>query len=475
MCKVKKILPKLYITLWMLLLVLLGGYYLFFAPRISAYSEAENRTLAGFPEVTAQSVFSGEFGQDFETYLLDQFPGRNTVISAVNQMKSTLSFATYEEYLLIAEDVTDNLNEGDYQEGLDSLLADLTQPTDPTAEESAPTEFSDTEAEQAPAETAPAEYPAITKKPEAKPEDYPIDLAVCMNTGDGDYAIQNYYRDNVVGVTAVLNKLARLLPENGKLMFTIGPASRVVNHFVKSKEQIAFYGTWDDVVNGLGDDNVYAFDSYEILGAAIQEGKYVAFRTDNHWTAYGAYQLYSQMAARAGKEPCSYTDDFTITVEENFRGTYYRNDPAAYGGVEPDTLELLMPKVPVEYRKMTGPDSYEVIDFLDLDAPRNDRYGVYLGGIGGPWRYVECDNEETENCLLVCDSFGLTVIPFLTNNYKQVHYYDARFFEKDAVGGNVAEMIEKYNIQDIYVITGDLNTFNSKFLLVDVNNQLFME
>ena len=185
--------------------------------------------------------------------------------------------------------------------------------------------------------------------------------------------------------------------------------------------------------------------------------------------------MYSQMAARAGKELVSYMGDFDITVEEPFRGTYYRDNPSAYMNVEPDTLELLMPKIPVEYREITGKDQYKVIDFLDMNASPNDRYAVYLGGPGGPWRYVECGNEETENCLVVTDSFGLTVIPFLTGNYKQVHYYDARYYYKAAVGYSVAEMIEKYNIHDIYVIIADFHSFNSGFLMNTANWHLNVE
>lgn len=468
----KKNTYKLYIALWMLLLVILGGYYLLFAPRTSEYSEAENRTLSGFPEVTAESIFSGRFGEEFETWLLDQFPARDSVISAVNQIKSAASFATYEEYLLVAEDVTDNLSQGDYQDALDAILADLNNATEPV-ETTAPATEPETQPTTVAPETEPVEDPPIVEKPEASAEDYPKNLGIFMDTGSGAKATQSYYRDNVVAATAVLNKYAALLPENGKLMFTIGPPAYTVNRFVNAEEKISFHSTWDEVINGLSDDNVYAFDSCEILGKGIQDGHYVSFRTDNHWTPYGAYLVYSQMAAQAGKELCSYTEDFTITVEENFRGTYYRDNPSAYAGAEPDTLELLMPNIGVEYRKITGPDTYEVVDFLKMDAKSNDRYTVYLGGPSGPWHYVECDNDETENCLVVTDSFGLTVIPFLTHNYKQVHYYDARYFNKNTVGCSVAEMMEKYNIQDVYVIVAEFNSFTSSFLLKHVNTQLF--
>lgn len=44
------------------------------------YSEAENRTLARRPRVTAESLLSGEFESDYETYLTDQFVARDSWI-----------------------------------------------------------------------------------------------------------------------------------------------------------------------------------------------------------------------------------------------------------------------------------------------------------------------------------------------------------------------------------------------------------
>ena len=123
-------------------------------------------------------------------------------------------------------------------------------------------------------------------------------------------------------------------------------------------------------------------------------------------------------------------------------------------------------------RQLTGPDTYEVIPFLKEDAVQNDRYTVYLGGPGGPWRYVQCDNGETENCLVITDSFGLTVIPYLTYNYGQVHYYDARYYDRATLGYTVAEMIAKYEIQDIYLIVADFHAFNSDFVIGSINRHL---
>jgi len=485
MAKRKSIAPKIYLNLWLLLLVLLGGYYLLFAPRDSAYSPEENRTLSGFPEITAEKLLSGDFGEEFEAYLLDRFPGRNLMVSLTSRLEDTLSLASHEDYLLIAEGSDDPLDSEDYLEDAEALLNNLTGSTQP--EDVDPTEDPTTQAppeqtteagtepsteDTEPTTLPPGAEPPIVEKPEASVEDYPAKLNVFMDRGRGETSIRSYPRKYVAASIAVLNRCAQLLPENGKLMCTVVPESTYANLLVMADNKVSFYSDWDEMVNGLGNDNVYAFDAAEILGEGIKREEYVYFRTDMHWTPYGSYLLYSEMVRQAGKIPCSYTEDFDITREEGFRGTYYRATPGNYRGVEPDVLELLMPKTPLQWRRITTGDEYVVKDFLDFNAKESDRYTVYLGGPAGPWTYAECDNGETENCLVITDSYGLSYIPFLTANYRQVHYYDPRYFDKQAVGGSLADMIEKYEIQDIYVVIGDLHSFDSSFIISYINSQL---
>ena len=67
-------------TVLFLLLLLAGATVHWFKPD-SDYSQSEKRVLEQFPEATAKTVFSGEFGKNMETYLADQFPGRDTWVS----------------------------------------------------------------------------------------------------------------------------------------------------------------------------------------------------------------------------------------------------------------------------------------------------------------------------------------------------------------------------------------------------------
>lgn len=463
----KKLRPKLYIALWMTLLLGLGIYYLFFAPRDSVQSQKENRMLAGFPEITVQNVFSGTFGREFETYLLDQFPGRNTVIDTTNYLESLTSFATHEDYLLIMEVKEDPLLTEEYEIDIDELLAELNRPAETEPDITEPVSPDTTEPTQAtefsPEETKPVENPPIVPKPEASPEDFPNHAGLYIDSGNGEVPLEHYNQTYVLASTTILNRYARLLPENGKLIFTVVPSSYWVAHYKNAQVRNRFHTTWDEMIHALSDDNVYAVDTCEIFAEHIDE--YVTFRTDIHWTTYGTHLVYSAMAELAGKTPSTYPDDFDIITENDFQGSLFRDHPSSYWHVEPDVLELVTPKVDFEFRRITGPDEYIVVDYLDMSRTGTERYTAYMGGPAGPWHYFQCDNDETENCLVVCDSFGLSFVPMLMENYNQVHYYEPRRFNQAVVGYSVSEMIEKYNIQDIYVVMGDFHVFNQDSLL----------
>jgi len=54
------------------------------------FSETENRVLASKPELTAEALFAGEYARDYETYVTDQFVGRDKWISMKTYMDIVL-------------------------------------------------------------------------------------------------------------------------------------------------------------------------------------------------------------------------------------------------------------------------------------------------------------------------------------------------------------------------------------------------
>lgn len=472
----KKFIFKLsYPIVCLLVLLIFGLLYLPNIQKESTYSETENRLLAGAPDPVS-SVRNGTLDSDIETYLLDRFPGRDRIIARAKSLKDVMSIATYEDYLLANNGSVDPLDSGSEEIDIEELLAELNKPT-PTPEP-IPTEapvVTDVPEDLLPTPTPEpvlVENPPIEPKPAPNASDFKSTLQTYMMVGNSKSVFTASKKEKVLAFTAVINKYAALLPKDGKLMLTVVPQAAYANQFVRAKQRSEMVSESIALINAFGADNVYAFDAAAILGEAICRGEYVFFRTDMHWTPLGSYYLYREMIARAGSEPSDYETDYVHYTEAPFLGTYYRDNPSASLKQNADTLELLEPAFPHELRRIDGPDSYHVIPYLNQNARSNDRYTVYLGGPAGPWTYVECDNGCEENALVIMDSFGLGYFTFLTNHYKQVHYYDPRYFDKKKVGYSVSEMIARYNITDIYVVLGDLHSYDASFFTVDANKQL---
>lgn len=72
MKKIKNVLMICFVSVF-----LLGGFLLGIFMPDNEVSQSERRKLAKFPEITTDSLLSGEFMSDFEAYTVDQFPYRD--------------------------------------------------------------------------------------------------------------------------------------------------------------------------------------------------------------------------------------------------------------------------------------------------------------------------------------------------------------------------------------------------------------
>ena len=432
---------------------LMGLWYMLFAPKEETYHEGENRNLAAAPQFSFSSFWDGTLSNDLENWLLDRFFARDVAMDVSMGIKDLGSIASFEDALVIMGREDDALTDNDLDEGkLEDMMNELLNPTVPPNTDPDSTEIAETQ-------------------PKLTVEDYPELLAIKGSSGGKETILKRHRRTYALALTSVLNRVAALLPEDGELMFTMVPQSNVANTFLATEDREYFTSEAEAMIDAFSADNVHAFSTAAILSDSLVRGDYVYFRSDMHWTPEGAYQVYCEMVKAAGLTPTPW-EEFHIETEENFLGTYYRDNPSNYMKNNPDTLTLVTPDYPVEFRRITGKDTYKVIPLLDMNAKQSDRYSIYLGGSAGPWSYVVSDNGKTENCLVITDSFGLPFVPMVSTNYGQVHYLDTRYYSKSAVGYTVAEMMEKYDITDVYVIVGDLHSYGSSFITYDLSDQL---
>ena len=480
---------------WVCCLMSICLYFGLFAGRDSEYSPDENRQLEGFPGISAATIMDGSFMEDFEKYLLDRFPGRTRAVLFTQAVRDSMSFAGYLDYLAVAAVQNDPLtshlseqNEGsgetplappgqqamqsrpDSQETLPSAPQQPNPPPHtagtPTDSPGAPPDTSDgpSETSTAPPDSQnPTDNRVFPEKPEPEAQDYPQAMGVHMTVDSRSTTLYSYGRSRIIEFTGVLNRFADILPEGGCLSFTMVPQSSYANRFANTEGREALYSDFEDCVYAFSRDNVFVTSSTNILGSALMRGEYAYFRTDMHWTPYGTHLVYSDMVSAIGFEPTPY-EDFEMTVESPFLGTYYRDNPTGYMRNNADYLDLIKPRFPHEFLRVTAPGSTREIPLLNENARANDRYTVYLGGPAGPWSIIRSENGMTDNCLVLTDSFGLAFVPMLAGQYKEVHYYDPRYFNAATAGGSVSQLIALYDIKDIFVVVGDIHSFNSDFI-----------
>lgn len=290
-----------------------------------------------------------------------------------------------------------------------------------------------------------------------------------MANGTGA-TLRSYRLGQIISFTNVLNRFSDLLPAGGALSFAMVPQSSNANRFIGTRGHEVFYSNFEQCVYAFSRNNVFVTSATDILGEAMMRGEYVYFRTDMHWTTYGTYLVYSEMVGALGHTPTPYTD-FEMTLEAPFLGTYYRDNPTSYMRNNADDLELVSPPFPHEFLRVTAPGQVSEIPLLNYNARANDRFTVFLGGPAGPWSILRSDNGMEDNCLVLTDSFGLSFVPLLAGQYREVHYYDPRYFSAAKAGGSVSDLIAAYDIKDIYVVIGDLHSFSSDFIF-QAENQL---
>lgn len=219
----------------------------------------------------------------------------------------------------------------------------------------------------------------------------------------------------------------------------------------------------DEVSAGM--DGYNFVDVRDVLTAHKDEGVY--YRTDHHWTSFGALLAYGEYCKSVGQ-----TVDLSaynaVTVTEKFRGSLYSkilDYDSAF-----DAIKL--------YEKGGDKKSFVVT----LDGEKTDSFyhynqleekDKYLFFFGGNYAEVVISDKAVlenatggdtgegsrtgRNLLLVKDSFANCFTPLVAEDYDNVYMIDLRFFR-----GDMQEYMEANNITDVLVLYNVSNFISDK-------------
>ena len=418
-------------TLFFLLLISFLGLANFLNVEKPAVSELEQRSLAARPCFSVQALFSGTYFKDYENYYSDTFIFRERIVKAGREIAQAFSFLSPGVSLT-----------ADYEE--------LPAPPEPEKE-------------------PPAEEPGETKRP---PDDAP--LLPEMEDGDDQNvgywlvvegrAVQlfKFDKDNFDYYADVLNRYRAELGRGVKIYSLIAPSN---SEFVQLKRYSGITDSQNEALNYLKrklDRGILSINAYDALNSHAEE--YLYFRTDHHWTALGAYYAYCAFIEAAGEPPIP-LERYRKVDLEGFLGSSYTKTLDKSLEENPDTVSVYLPFTEHKFTVYYAAEGRrsKVID-LQYAESKTDKYLVFISSGGGTWGVIKTEVKNGKRILVLKDSFGNALVPFLLPHYEEIYIVDSRFYSAAAAGKDILQFIRDNRINEVLFINYMENVNWRKFM-----------
>lgn len=148
----------------------------------------------------------------------------------------------------------------------------------------------------------------------------------------------------------------------------------------------------------------------------------IYYRTDHHWTTLGAWYGYEAYVRAAGGDPeqAQKKRDFHCVSTQFYGSTYAKVNQASRA----DKIEMYEPQQPLTVVYNMGEKTTDTLydtSFLDTQ----DQYSYFTGG-NQPVIEVTGGTANGRTLLVIKDSFGNSMIPFLVEDYEKVVMVDLR-------------------------------------------------
>lgn len=396
-----------------------------FLPR-PAESEIEKRKLTEFPALTWQSFWDGSWFSGIDTWYADTYPLREVLIAGNKAVQSLYGIRT--------DVIVGGENQGEDIPNIDESNGEL-----PTLPQDNPEQKTD---EPLPDGNVSADGEMISG------------IFVSDNVG---YGLYYFVQKNADWYAAILNEMDKRLEGKAQLYSLIAPINGGVLLSDARQRELNVSNQRESIryIYSRMAADIKTVEVFDALRAHVDE--YIYFHTDHHWTALGAYYAYTQYAAAAGLTPHT-LEQFEQVAYPNFLGTYYSVSGITSLAANPDTVIAYKP-MGTNKMKMTMADGVTYDWFVVNDVTSygsSMKYGTFAGG-DQPYSVVENPNiTDGSACLVIKDSYGNALIPYLVDHYQYLYWVDFRHYK-----GSIYDLVEEKNIKDVLVLQQIYNTGDS--------------
>ena len=419
-------------------------------------SALEKRELAKFPSFSISGVLDGSYFSDISTWYSDSYPLRDVWMSGSNAMKKLYGIKTKQVVS----------NKGTVDEIPVVTKTESEEPLEEASSE-AQTEVQTEAVASVPAETIESSAAASAPAPIVLPTDDPS-YSLPAITGqtlngvyvEGDTGYGMYFFNQQAASTYIdlVNRTADTFAGVANVYTMLVPNSEYF--YLTDEERVQLEPDWRnekaaaDYYAASFNSNVTNINIYDVLAA--HSGEYIYFRTDHHWTGLGAYYAYTSWAQAKGVNAHS-LDEYERVEFPGFTGSYYTETQSAAMEANPDTVIAYKP-LTCDRMTFTGTDgntlSWPIIN--DVSGYRStQKYSCFAAG-DQPFSYIENSNVANgQACILVKESYADAFIPYLTDHYQFIYWFDYREYN-----GSITDYIrtvtqtEGINTVDIMFLNG---------------------
>ena len=283
-----------------------------------------------------------------------------------------------------------------------------------------------------------------------------VDGAVFEEYDYVDEAAENY--------AAVVNKTAEKLSDKTTVYTLIIPTAVGVTLPDDIAEILPGYIDQGEAIQRIMDkmsDRVGSVNCFDQLMQHRDE--YLYFRTDHHWNGRGAYYAYKAFCEKKGMAAVT-LEERTEKQFEGFLGTYYwkssNEDPVL--AETPDTIQAYYPRSENATMKFTDEkgESHDWSIISDVSEWKaSTKYCTFAAGDTPIAEFTNPDVTDNSVCIIVKESFGNALMPYLVDHYTTIYEIDYRYWT-----GNLIDFAREKSADDL-IFANNLSMIRSSLLV----------
>lgn len=378
-------------------------------------SQRENRKLAELPTLSAEGWFSGSFARDFEGFLNDHVFQRDGLIDAAQRLEGYLE-KEMEMKLVTAGQAPEGGTEPENQ-------ADL------------------------PPRDAPASGSGEAGPNQAAPSPEAADSVVILS--DRILSTFTYSENNTERYVEAVSAFFDLFPDyvtKVKLLVPFRIAFEPPSVSAVSDDQKAAI---QEVYSKL-DPLIITVDAYSVLEANSTPLDDIFFRTDHHWTHYGAY-LGAKAIFDTLEQTFATIDHYQPVAGDPFLGYLYAQNPSEGLKQHQDTLVCYFPQShPVLTAENHFYDENGVLTVKTEPLLDPSRYGYYsFAARSYAWLDIQGANPQGPSVLLMGDSYCNALCTWVAENVSRLVVVDPREYDLGREG--ILELYDQYKFSQVIV------------------------